>query len=1453
MQDQSGNVYLFWDQNPGIYYIVTTTGQIAANSWPPPVQYTRTGNNYDLEPAPIVLKNGTLIMFFSSKRGNNNYNIYLSRYNGGVWSTETQLTTTGAADQNPTAVQDSSGKIWIAWTRSEVGDIKIKFADTNGNGLWDPGESVVYDCNRNADPNCTSALSGNSVYDSGEPVIVGTTPAIGTGLTTDPRIGFVDSNGNNLWDSGEFVVYDANLNNTYDPKLMYVDSNTNNVWDFGESVIYKGNNAIANFTGTSKCIGTSPPTVDCVIVGSIPGPTIIPKIDTRLKFVDLQPDGVWEPGETLVYDKNNDGLYQAGEQAIASLTVDPKLKFIGPGATWTAGNTVVYDCCPKPSGNSVYDGKIKFYDANGNGVWDPGETVVYDSNLDSFYSLADTPIFESIPCEKDPDHCDLNQPLKNDPGLKFADLCPSNGLPPPCPNGTNQPNGVWDHGEPVVYDFTSTLQAYNLNSKYDGRLKFADSNLNSIWDPGETVVYDTDTSGSGVGVYNTGRYHNDTIVTGLAPGNNTALTVDPKIKFNDTNSNTLWDIGESVVYDANNNNLYDTGELVVTGTTPSVQTGITTGLGETVVASGWPVILSTLKTDSLLKYLDYNNNKVWDPGEPTFRDLNSNNVYDQGEPIGSGVAPTLKTDPKIKFSDSNVNNLWDTGEPVMYDTNGDNKYTTGRYYNDTLIAGVAPANNTLVKVDAKVKYLDSSFDNVWNTGEPVVYDSNSNNFYDNAEPVIFGPAPSLKTDAKIKYVDSNGNNVWDSAEAVVYDANNNTIFNVGEYVIRGTIPQAGTSLTTSLGEPWIAGPSPSPGTVLKTDAKLKFVDLNGNQAWDQGEPVEYDANDNAVFDTGDVIVQGNPVPTDGSPLKIDEIVLAGIITAAGTNNLLTDSKIKIVDLNGNGHWDTGETVIYDTNNNGKYDNSKTVNDTIVSGTAPLNQTVVVSDPLVKYRNMNGGAPAHWEIGEPVFYDPNNNNVYDSSEPIIATFRTPPIGATFAPSDPKVKYFETGTDGHWDPGEAVVYDNDTSNTFSSGDTVITGTVPGIGTLLSTDSKIRFLDANGNNVWNLGETVAYDSNTSNAYDLGEQVMISNAPALGSPLRTVTHIFYGVYNGTSWQSEQRLTTQPSNDATPSITRTVDGKIWIAWAGERQGGAKKQILTRTTSDGVTWTGESTITNVSTYGDGDPSISQDHNGTIWIMWTRNVPCSCGQAAFEADIYGNYSTTSGTTWTAMGALTSSTGQDEIQPSLIHLTDKNLYVFFSTLVCSGTNCTVNIYHYKTLIPAHSAKMNGVTAKNATSINPSSIRAGQILQLNASVTNNGDYNDTFVYWAKANSTLLPHTSKVVQAGQTVVITINWLTSGTKAGRYTITGNVTNANGESIPNLADNYATSFVIMIRPSGDVNGDCTVNIVDLVLVAGSFGRSAGQPGFNPIADVNADGTIDILDLTTVGSSFGQQC
>jgi len=1542
VQDQLGNVYIFWDQNPGIYYTVTTTGQLI-NPWPTPQQYTLNGNNYDLEPAPIVLKNGTLIMFFSSKRGNN-YDIYYSRYNNGAWSPESRLTTSAASDQGPVAMQDRSGKIWLAWTRTETGDIKIKFVDANNNGAWDAadptvnetlkgdskitfvdsnnnnawdaGEAVTYDANGDGkyttgryyndtlisgilpanntivksdsrikyvdfyynnlwglrDPVAYDAnnngiydpgeqvivsspepilydSNGNGVYDLGEPVIAGIQPTQDAPLTIDPRLGFMDSNGDNLWNSGEFVVYDPNANSAYDPKLMYVDSNTNNIWDIGESIIYKANSTFAGFTGNARCSGSLPPAADCVIIGSAPSQSTLLKTDTRLKFVDLNADSSWEPGETLTYDTNNNGLYDTGEQAIAPLTTDAKLKFIGTGTNWVQGNTVVYDV----NGNNLYDSRIKFVDTNGNGVWDTGETVVYHTNLlNSIYDYSDTPIFETTP------QGDVGHPLKNDPGLRFVDLCPVNALPPPCPNGTSSTNGSWDQGEPVVYDFTSSNPSYNLNGIYDGRIKFVDTNTNGQWDSGETVVYDTDASGPGAGIFNTGRYHNDTIIAGSTPANNTVLSQDSKLKFYDANGNTIWNIGEPVVYDTNNNNLYETTEPVVTGTTPNPMTGITTGLGETIVAYGSPATLTALRTDPHLKYFDTNGNSVWDPGEAVVYDTNNNNVYESNESLVAGPVPNLNADTKIKYVDSNSNGIWNTGETVIYDTNNDGKYTTGRYHNDTLIAGLAPANNTAISFDPRIKYVDANADGVWTTGETVVYDTNGNGLYDIGEPVISGTAPTLKTDSKIRYADSNGNSIWDSAEPVVYDANSDGLFQKAEFVIRGIIPQGKTSLTISLGEAWIAGTNtPIPGSTLKSDPKLKFLDLNGNASWNSGEPVEYDVNGNGIFDSGtDTIVAGNPVPAIGTNLKSDEATLAGTTAAPGTHTIVQDTKIKFVDANNNNAWDAGETVVYDTDLSGPglgvYNFGRNHNDTIISGAAPANNTALRTDPKLKYFEQS--TDTHWDTGEDVFYDTNNDGTYQAGEPLVATFQVPSASARLT-TDSKIKYFDANANNVWDSGESIVYDTNNDGLYSSGEPVLAFSVPTLGAALKTDSKIKFADTTGNLIWDRGETVVYDFNGNSLYDATEPIIVGSNPTGGQPLRSVTHIFYEIYNGASWSAEQRLTIQPNSDRTPSIGQTEDGRIWIAWSGERPPGPNT-ILYRTSTDGAAWTTEVQVTSSPTnFGDNDPSIGQDRNGTIWIVFSRNVACgNCGKAAFQADLYTTSSNDNGATWNAATTLPGEpTTDDEIQPNLSQLSDNNLYIFFSKIVCGGSTCTVSILYYASSTPLliHSARMNNFTSNSSATL-ANSTRAGQTVRLTANITNTGDYTGSFTFWAMANSTIIPSTTMSLVPGQTAVLTINWVTTGMKPGIYSLTANVT-TTGESAPNFVDNMGVPHSIRIRPAGDVNGDCIVNIIDVTLVTIAFGRSIGSPGYNPKSDLNNDGTINIIDVTIVTTTFGKTC
>ncbi len=58
---------------------------------------------------------------------------------------------------------------------------------------------------------------------------------------------------------------------------------------------------------------------------------------------------------------------------------------------------------------------------------------------------------------------------------------------------------------------------------------------------------------------------------------------------------------------------------------------------------------------------------------------------------------------------------------------------------------------------------------------------------------------------------------------------------------------------------------------------------------------------------------------------------------------------------------------------------------------------------------------------------------------------------------------------------------------------------------------------------------------------------------------------------------------------------------------------------------------------------------------------------------------------------------------------------------------------------------------------------------------------------------------------------------------------------------------------GDLDRDCVVDIKDVTIVRNSFGKSAGDSGFDPRADINHDGVVNILDAAIVAAEYGQKC
>ncbi len=83
-------------------------------------------------------------------------------------------------------------------------------------------------------------------------------------------------------------------------------------------------------------------------------------------------------------------------------------------------------------------------------------------------------------------------------------------------------------------------------------------------------------------------------------------------------------------------------------------------------------------------------------------------------------------------------------------------------------------------------------------------------------------------------------------------------------------------------------------------------------------------------------------------------------------------------------------------------------------------------------------------------------------------------------------------------------------------------------------------------------------------------------------------------------------------------------------------------------------------------------------------------------------------------------------------------------------------------------------------------------------------------------------------------------TREGYLSAEGNVTIA--------AEGEAEVLPAVVLPAGDLNGDDTIDLFDLVLISSTFGA---QDTAGLRADLNGDGTVDLFDLVLVGNNLYQ--
>jgi parallel beta-helix repeat protein len=148
-------------------------------------------------------------------------------------------------------------------------------------------------------------------------------------------------------------------------------------------------------------------------------------------------------------------------------------------------------------------------------------------------------------------------------------------------------------------------------------------------------------------------------------------------------------------------------------------------------------------------------------------------------------------------------------------------------------------------------------------------------------------------------------------------------------------------------------------------------------------------------------------------------------------------------------------------------------------------------------------------------------------------------------------------------------------------------------------------------------------------------------------------------------------------------------------------------------------------------------------------------------------------------------------------------------------------------------------------------GEIIDFEVIVKNEGYMIETFNVTLQNNVTVIEERTVTDLAPYTnTSLIFNWNTSTVSPGYYLIS-----ATADPVPtetDLADNTMTDGTIRITLDlfGDINGDGTVDVNDLILLAEAYGATSTSPNWNPDADLNDDGIIDVYDQQLLSQNYG---
>jgi len=354
------------------------------------------------------------------------------------------------------------------------------------------------------------------------------------------------------------------------------------------------------------------------------------------------------------------------------------------------------------------------------------------------------------------------------------------------------------------------------------------------------------------------------------------------------------------------------------------------------------------------------------------------------------------------------------------------------------------------------------------------------------------------------------------------------------------------------------------------------------------------------------------------------------------------------------------------------------------------------------------------------------------------------------------------------------------------------------------------------------------------------------------TTTNIYYRTFRGGAWSSETALTSDasPVQDQRPAAYQMKDGRIWVAWSQVQNSQQSSIHIVYKTYNGATW---SSLVQVTSNSDTDthPTMTQDSNGTIWMVWTRAVSYNCsGGGCTQDDIFYITSTNNGVSWSSETNLTNDVNCvdpncfDDDHATITELKDGRIRIFwFSNR--DPQNYWDLYYVTSQIIPIHNL------AVTLASESPSVLRAGGVATVSVTVANLGTYSETFqISVQETNKTTITIGTRIVSMdpGGSYTYSFSWNTTGAVPGKYSIVASIPAVTNEFF--LGDNSMSAGRVWVVPLADVNMDGRVDILDAALVAFSYGSTPGMPNWNTAADLNQDGVVNILDAALVAFWYG---